>query len=135
MRSRSSGGIVLNTRNQVILIRQEEGTWSFPKGHVEENEDEEQTARREICEEAGITQLELVKPLGSYQRKSLDERTEEKTITLFLYRTNEMHIKTKAADSIEARWVDLQDVVKLLTHPKDAQYFVSVQDDVLAHLH
>jgi 8-oxo-dGTP pyrophosphatase MutT (NUDIX family) len=31
-----------------------DGHWGFPKGHVENNESEEETAMREVCEETGL---------------------------------------------------------------------------------
>ena len=41
---------------ELLLIKnQNGGHWSFPKGHVEEGETEEQTAVREIMEETGIS--------------------------------------------------------------------------------
>ncbi len=34
--------------------------WDYPKGHVERGETEEQTVRREICEETGLQDLQFV---------------------------------------------------------------------------
>ena len=59
---KSCGAVVFRLdegRRLYLLLHYEEGHWDFPKGHVEENEDEQQTARREIAEETGITALEL----------------------------------------------------------------------------
>ena len=40
---------------QYLLARHNGGHWSFPKGHVEGKETEEETAAREILEETGLT--------------------------------------------------------------------------------
>jgi len=43
-----------------LLVQYRSWQWDFPKGHVEEGENEEQTLRREIEEETGIKQLEIL---------------------------------------------------------------------------
>ena len=40
---------------QYLLARHNGGHWSFPKGHVEGDETERETAAREILEETGLT--------------------------------------------------------------------------------
>lgn len=53
----SCGGVVFNRRNDEILyviVQSLEGYYGFPKGHMENNETEEQTAVREIYEETGL---------------------------------------------------------------------------------
>lgn len=51
---KSCGCIIFNERKEVLLIQMLEGHWSFPKGHVEANETERQTALREVKEETNI---------------------------------------------------------------------------------
>jgi diadenosine hexaphosphate hydrolase (ATP-forming) len=36
------------------MIRHKNGTWVFPKGHIEPGESKTQTAEREVAEEAGV---------------------------------------------------------------------------------
>lgn len=40
-----------------LLLQYPGGHWDFPKGHVEAGESEEETTRREVEEETGITDL------------------------------------------------------------------------------
>lgn len=55
---KSCGGIVyrkFHGNTEILLIKHiKSGYWSFPKGHVENSETEEETAKREIKEETGI---------------------------------------------------------------------------------
>ena len=54
---KSCGGIILKEENKelkVLLLKHNAGHWAFAKGHVEENETEEQTALREIKEETSL---------------------------------------------------------------------------------
>lgn len=53
----SCGGVVFTRKNGKILyviVKSSEGYYGFPKGHMENNETEEQTAIREIFEETGL---------------------------------------------------------------------------------
>ena len=55
---KSCGAVVWRERDgarQYLLARHNGGHWSFPKGHVEADETEEETARREIQEETGLS--------------------------------------------------------------------------------
>ena len=40
-----------------LLLRNVKGHWDFPKGHVEEFEELDQTIRREVAEETGLSRL------------------------------------------------------------------------------
>ena len=53
-KEKSCGAIVFNKENQVLVVEMKQGHWSFPKGHIEANETEEETAIREVKEETNI---------------------------------------------------------------------------------
>jgi ADP-ribose pyrophosphatase YjhB (NUDIX family) len=124
----SAGGIVVNAQGQILVVSQHGTSWSLPKGHIEAGEDPLTTARREIHEESGITQLEYVRDLGSYQRFRLspiggEDRTELKTIYIFLFKTTQEQLSPIDPANPEARWVDKTAVAEMLTHPEDRQFF------------
>ncbi|NLL39034.1 MAG: NUDIX domain-containing protein [Clostridiales bacterium] len=53
----SCGAVVFTRKNDEILyviVKSSEGYYGFPKGHMEGNETEEETAVREIYEETGL---------------------------------------------------------------------------------
>lgn len=52
-KEKSCGAIILKD-SKVLIIKQTSGYWSFPKGHVENNETEEDTALREVKEEVNL---------------------------------------------------------------------------------
>ncbi len=54
MKYEKSCGCIVIDNNKVLLVKHNEGHWDFPKGHVENNETEIQTAIREVKEETNI---------------------------------------------------------------------------------
>lgn len=127
----SAGGVVLDAEGRVLMVSQHGTSWSLPKGHLEDGESPLDAARREIYEESGVSRLELVRPLGSYSRHRLgadggEDRSELKTIHLFLFRTDETDLAPRDADNPEARWVERESVAGLLTHARDREFFAAV---------
>jgi ADP-ribose pyrophosphatase YjhB (NUDIX family) len=115
------------------VVSQHGTSWSLPKGHVEEGEGILEAARREIYEESGVGELELVRSLGSYSRHRIgprggEDESELKTIHMFLFKTSQTALRPVDPDNPEAVWVERGRVAALLTHPKDREFFESVKD-------
>ena len=128
-RTESAGGVVINRRGEILVVSQHGTSWSLPKGRIEEGEDPLAAARREIHEETGVTRLELTGELGSYSRFKLsgtggEDRSELKTIHMFLFETDEVALSPIDPDNPEARWMDKTEVANLLTHPVDRDFYV-----------
>ena len=49
-----AGGVVFRPDGNVLLLRHREGTWVFPKGHLDAGERALEAAVREVEEEAGV---------------------------------------------------------------------------------
>jgi len=128
--TQSAGGIVLNKKGQVLVVDQGGKSWSLPKGHIEKDEEILKTAKREIYEETGVSKLKFIKNLGSYKRKSLNNKNEIKTIYMFLFETDQEDLKPVDHHNHEARWVDKDKVADLLTHPKDKKFFIQIKNNV-----
>ena len=58
----AAGGLVFNEKGEVLWIFRH-NTWDLPKGKVEKGEDHAAAALREVEEECGVTQLELLCPI------------------------------------------------------------------------
>lgn len=55
----AAGGVVRNADNKTLFIHRL-GKWDLPKGKIEEGESNDEAALREVEEECGITQLEII---------------------------------------------------------------------------
>lgn len=129
----SAGGVVLNKNKEILIVSQFGTSWSLPKGHLNNDEDHLTAAKREIYEESGINELTLIKKLGSYERFKMDENaqddeTELKNILIYLFETTQSVLKPIDPENPEAVWVKKEDVVNLLTHAKDKEFFVSIMN-------
>lgn len=127
---------MLNTRGEVLVVSQRGDSWSLPKGHVDPGEDIITAARREIKEESGVTTLNLVRELGTYERHRTgkgglgEDTTELKRITIYLFTTTEEDLKPEDPHNPEARWVKPEEVSSYLTHQKDRDFFESIRSEI-----
>jgi len=68
VREPTSGGIVFRRDKEggieILLIQDAKDRWTIPKGHIEEGETAQQTAKREIGEEAGLSDTDVLGWLG-----------------------------------------------------------------------
>lgn len=68
VREPTAGGIVFRRDEkgaiEILLIQDAKDRWTIPKGHIEEGESAQQTARREIGEEAGLHHVDMLGWLG-----------------------------------------------------------------------
>ncbi|MBS1759849.1 MAG: NUDIX hydrolase [Bacteroidetes bacterium] len=58
----AAGGLVQNDKDEILLIFRR-GKWDLPKGKLDEDETLEQCAIREVEEETGLKNIELLSPL------------------------------------------------------------------------
>ena len=57
----TSCGVVLVNFGSILLLQYPQGHWDFPKGHVEEDDDDRKaTAARELAEETGISDIQFI---------------------------------------------------------------------------
>ncbi|QJG66892.1 bis(5'-nucleosyl)-tetraphosphatase [Mycoplasma phocoenae] len=112
---KSCGGIIFDQNNEmkVLIVKHKEGHWGFPKGRVEGDETELETARRELREE---TNLEV----GFFKKGRLTSEYylpdgKFKTVVYFpgFYLAGEL--KYQRSELTDAKWILPQDVNKYLT--------------------
>ena len=112
-----------------MVKNQNHNSWSLPKGHVDKGETILDAAKREIYEETGIKDLKLIKPLGDYGRYRIgldgqDDKSEFKTINIFLFTSNQKELNPIDPNNPEAKWIPYNKVENYLTHLNDKVFFL-----------
>ena len=117
---KSCGAIVFKRQKdnsaKYLLLHYGAGHWDFPKGKQEKNEKEEQTALREIKEETGLEDTDLLdsfKESVKYFYKK-DEETIFKEVIYFLAETHADEI-ILSSEHIGYAWLGYDHAFKKLT--------------------
>lgn len=129
-----SCGIVLFNSDEVLLIQHPTGSnnipghWDFPKGHIEKNETEIETASRELFEETGIQDFELIDNFRykiSYDVFREGKKT-PKEVIFFMAKCNTKNVKL-SDEHHDYCWLDFDSAYDLLTYDNAKQVFRKTQ--------
>ncbi len=127
----SAGAIIMREIEGELKIalaqhQRAEKTWVLPKGHVEEGETIEEAALREIHEESGLDNVQLIKHLGSFVRESNKSNGDlvQKTIHFFLAYALENRQHTAPTDLLftEVGWFKPVEAIQLLPYESDQSF-------------
>jgi 8-oxo-dGTP pyrophosphatase MutT (NUDIX family) len=114
-----AGGGVVKNENEEILMMFRRGKWDLPKGKLDEGETIEACARREVEEETGLKNLEIIKPLGiTYHTYNQFGKHNLKESHWYEMRAtgNEKLIPQTEEDITELIWVKKEDLQKYLSN-------------------
>lgn len=127
-----------------LLLHYESKHWDFAKGHIEKNETDEETVKREVEEETGIKDLEIIPGFKStikYFFRQYKEKVSEhdrrrgetpwvfKLVKFYLAQTWTKEVRL-SPEHTEYKWLLYKDALKLLTH-KNAKNILKKADEFL----
>jgi len=122
----SAGAILFRDtrgRREYLLLKSRPGDWEFPKGGVEGEEELQQTAIREVKEEAGIGDFRLLDGF----RKDYDYvfeangKTIHKTVHLFVAKSYEASAEL-SNEHRDLQWRDYEQAINTVTQDGPARY-------------
>lgn len=101
-----------------LLIQQKEGAWGFPKGHPKNNENELETARRELLEETKIIDIQIIEGPFFIERYEAehDGITVDKTVKYFLARVPETKVTIDHSEIIGYGWFTYEESLDLVKY-------------------
>lgn len=135
-KEKSCGAIIfrkVQNKYQFVLVQSKFNLkFGFPKGHVEENETEYMTAKREVREETGLD-IEIMdhmkEKISYFPRKGVS-----KDVVYFLAEAKTHEIKHQEEEIAKAEWVDASMVLSKLTYRSDKQIFLNLSRKAKIHL-
>jgi len=116
----SAGGIIVRYRNnewEVVVLRDMNDSWTFPKGKIEKGEILEKTARREIEEEIGLHNLTYITklPVIHYTYGNIN-----KTVHYFLFESikDEPLINQTEEGIHDSQWMTIDQALGSIGYPE-----------------
>ena len=127
-KEKSCGCIILNNKNQILLILQNAGHWGLPKGHVEEGETEEQTAIREVKEETNVDVI--VDTNLRYRMVYIPKEDVEKEVIYFIAKNTSNDCKPQLEGVQEMKWLDIDNAINTITYENSKDLLKKVKKDL-----
>ena len=132
----AAGGVVLDDAGRVLLLErwiERDGQivheMRLPKGHVEPGETDEQAAAREVCEESGYCEVEIIADLGTAltafttPREHVGRREHFYLMRLTRPDPAGTNHQSPAEALYRIRWAaDLDEAERLLTYESEKQF-------------
>ena len=115
-----------------MIIQQQEGFHGFPKGHVEKNETEEETALREIYEEVGLrpTLIKGFKVIDEYPL--LRKQHVIKQVVYFLAEYSSQAIIIQEEELLGAMLLPYEEAIKILDYESSRKVLAQADHFLLA---
>ena len=132
------GIIVLNKQNKIFVGKRKDNPgdkWQMPQGGVDEGEDYITAMRRELLEETGIQNIEIVKEIEKVYQYELPKdlvgiiwkgkfrgQKQKWFIAKFIGNENEINLQTRNPEFIEWKWIIPDELPKTIVDFKKKMY-------------
>ncbi len=127
MKKEKSCGAAIIKEGKVLMVKESAGHWGLPKGHVEANETEIQTAIREVKEE---TNLDVTLDESKrYEINYITDKEVEKTAVYFIATSVEGDLKRQESEIDQAKWVPISEAVDVITYDNAKEMLSKILKD------
>lgn len=127
-----SCGIILfietDKKIKFLLLNYPHGHTDFAKGHIEENESLIDCAKRELFEETGISDIELIEGFMEQINYHYIENNKQhyKTVDFFLAKSNTQKV-TVSHEHTDFIWLDFESALEKLTFDNAKQLLIKAK--------
>ncbi len=126
----TSCGFILMNYDSILLLQYPQGHWSFPKGHIEESDkDHFSTAKRELLEETGISEVSIIDGWKSRTEYTFFSKGTPTTKQVFWYLANTDELSVKLShEHTNYLWVNFEEAFDQLTFEQEISLLRSAKD-------
>ena len=132
------GAIVVNKKNKIFVGKRKDNPvnkWQMPQGGVDKNENFLTAMKRELSEETSIKSIKIIKELDGWFQYELPEnlvgiiwkgkfrgQKQKWFVVRFTGEESEINLKTKHPEFIEWKWVEMDELPKIIVDFKKDVY-------------
>lgn len=113
MKNEKSCGCIIIDNGKVLLVKQTAGHWGFPKGHVEANETEIETAIRETKEETNLS-VEIVSNARYTMEYVIDEDI-HKEVVYFVAKETTNNVIAQESEISDIKWFSFKEAFETIS--------------------
>lgn len=129
LKKEKSCGCIIIENDKVLLIYEKNAKyWGFPKGHMENNENEIETAMREVKEEVGL-EVEIHKEKRYVLNYVIDNEI-DKTTVLYLATPRNKELVMQESEIEKVRWCNFSEALDILTYNNLKEILKRVLKDI-----
>ncbi len=120
-------GCIIIDADKVLLVKQKQGFWSFPKGHVENTETEAETAKREVKEETNLdVEIDYTK---RYSMEYVTDKGNLKQVVFFVAKCTSKEIKAQECEIDDIKWLNFDKAIETITYDNTKELFKEVLEE------
>lgn len=127
-KEKSCGCIIIENDKVLLTYEKKSQYWGFPKGHIENNENEMSTAMREVKEEVGL-EVEIHKEKRYVLNYVIDNEI-DKTTVLYLATPKNKELVMRESEIEKVRWCNFTEALDLLTYNNLKEILKRVLKDI-----
>lgn len=101
----------------LLIKNKRSANWGFPKGHIENGETKEDTAKREVLEETGI-RINIIPGFISTSEYTIQGKV-EKSVSIFVASTTDTQTKIQQEEIEDYIWLNYSKAIKTLKFEND----------------
>ena len=138
------GAIVLNSENKILVGKRKDNPvnkWQMPQGGIDKNESFLAAMKRELNEETSIKNIQIIKELDGWFQYELPKnligiiwkgkfrgQKQKWFVVRFIGNESEINLKTKHPEFIEWKWIEVDDLTKVIVDFKKGVYKKLVEE-------